>query len=294
MSCWYAVRYRVLGGDPDLLDARLADVFAEGWQLEESAGGERWIVVHVEARDESAARDSAGRFVSAFPTGLLAPACIEIVDERVWTQNWRGHFPPLRAGRLLVVPPWHDLTAKERACKVVRINPAMAFGTGHHASTAACLRMLDRLLQPGDFVADVGTGSGILSIAALVLGASRVTATDVDPIAVNAARENAVLNQVDDRLDLQTRSGPPQPPPGVAGYPIVVANIFAETLIAMRDALTSCVIRGGHLLLAGIGSDRLPLVQNGFRSPTWTPVLELRDDPWVALALRRETDRKTT
>jgi len=291
---WYAIRFEVLTADLDLLDAELGEIVTEGWELREPAGGRSSIVVHVDVVDHSAAVARADHILAVLPPDLLSPAGIEPVDEKVWTQNWRGHFPALRFGRrLLVVPPWHELNAQERDCEVVRINPAMAFGTGNHESTAACLEMLDRLLQPGDLVADVGTGSGILSIAALLLGASRAYASDNDPVAVNAARENAVINHVADRLCLQTRCGPPELPSGIKGYPIVVANIFAETLVAMREPLTSCVIKGGHLLLAGIGSDRLPLVQTGFRSPAWTPVLELRDDPWVALALRRESDGKT-
>lgn len=312
---WYAIRFDVLGADLELLDAELYEIVPEGWELQENDGASgssrpgtsseragsraRRIIVHTDVADEGAALERANAMVAALPPGLVSAPQVEAVDEKVWAHNWRGHFPPLRAGRrLLVVPPWHELSAQEQAYTVVRINPAMAFGTGHHASTAACLDMLDRLVRPGDLVADVGTGSGILAIAALALGASRVYATDNDPIAVNSARENAVLNHVGDRLHLQTHCGPPETPgqtadqaPGqTPGYDIVVANIFAETLVEMAGALTSCVMNGGHLLLAGIGSERLPLVQTVFRSPTWTSVLELRDDPWIALALRHEAE----
>ncbi len=293
---WYALVLDTTPADAERLEAELSLFAVRGWETRHPQGGLTQFVVYLEIGGESAeeratAAERAARYVvDSLPRDLVAGARITEVDEKPWTENWRGHFPPLRAGRrLLVVPPWHELSDAERARAVVRINPAMAFGTGHHESTAGCLEILDGLVQPGDIVADVGTGSGILAIAAVRLGAAHAYATDDDPVAVNAANENIVMNNVVDRVSVETRSGAPELPPERTGFQILIANIYAETLVAMRPQITSCVIPGGHIVLAGIGSNRLPLVQDAYHGPDWITVRELRDGAWVALALQRST-----
>ena len=119
---------------------------------------------------------------------------ISEIDEEDWANSWKAYFKPLRIGRRLVVsPPWETPELSERDI-LITIDPGMAFGTGTHATTQMCLVLLEDYLKPGNSVADIGTGSGILSIAAEKLGASTLTAGDNDPLAVKIAVENAMIN----------------------------------------------------------------------------------------------------
>jgi ribosomal protein L11 methyltransferase len=171
---------------------------------------------------------------------------IETLEDRVWEREWLRDFGPMQFGRRLWVCP-SGQQAPGRNAVVVRLDPGLAFGTGTHPTTALCLEWLDGIDLDGKAVLDYGCGSGILAIAALKLGAARATGMDIDPQAVIASRQNAVDNDVADRLTLVGDEA------GIDGkFDVVVANILAGPLVQFADSITSRLARGGMLALSGV------------------------------------------
>jgi ribosomal protein L11 methyltransferase len=211
---------------------------------------------------------------------LGASGVVEEVREELWAESWKKHFHPMRIGRLHVVPPWIDEATPPGAQRLV-LEPGMAFGTGSHATTSLCLGALDRLLlaRSGASVFDVGTGSGILAIAAAKLGAGRILATDDDPIAVRTALENAGRNGVGEAIELAAAGQEPE-----GRFDIVVANILANTLVALAPFLRDRVLPGGTLLLSGLLSGQADEVAAAFM-----PLRELpreREGDWMLLGFQ--------
>lgn len=172
------------------------------------------------------------------------PLAVATVDDGI--DAWREHARVVRAGRVVVRPPWVPLGPVGLDEVVVEIDPGPSFGHGAHPTTRLCLEALDRLVTPGTAVLDVGCGSGVLAIAAVRLGADRAFAVDIDPAAVAATRANAERNGVADRVEA-----------GPAGHPlpaadVVVANIGAAALRDLAPTLVAAVAPGGALVLSGL------------------------------------------
>lgn len=186
-----------------------------------------------------------------WPVGELATRA---VDEEDWAHAWKKHYSLFRIGRRVVIrPSWLDYVPSPNDV-VVSLDPGVAFGTGLHPTTRRCLEVLEDVIQPGDEVLDVGTGSGILALASVGLGARRVVATDVDPIAVNAARANVTRCGLDNRIDIVEGSAvavPAQP-----GFQVVVANIIARVILEIAADLRCRVRPKGVLIVGGIIADR--------------------------------------
>ncbi len=255
---------------------------------EDAQEGTAEIIFYVEAESGDRAQELAAAATRGIEAAPGASVTTTFLDESDWSENWKRFFPRLGIGkRLEVIPPWEDPTPSEAGREVIVLDPGMAFGTGHHATTASCLELMETLLRPGDLVADVGCGSGILSIAAAKLGAARVLAVDHDQAAVNAARANVVSNQTADRVEVSLASHPPAAPGGSGGFDLVLANIFAESLVEMHDRLTSCVKPGGSLVLSGIESSRRRLIEEAFVGPSWPVRASIERDAWVTVALTR-------
>jgi len=171
---------------------------------------------------------------------------VQAVADRVWEREWLRDFHALRFGRRLWVSPRHELVT-QRDAVVVRLDPGLAFGTGTHPSTALCLEWLDAAQLAGRAVIDYGSGSGVLAIAALKLGARRAYALDIDPQALRATRENALENGVESRLELcEHRAQLP------AGTDVLLANILSTTLLSLSADLAALVAPGGAVVLGGI------------------------------------------
>ncbi len=200
-----------------------------------------------------------------------------------WTEAWKHHFQPLRTGeRLIISPTWAQPGAGPDDV-VVWLDPGLAFGTGGHPSTRLILRLLERYLHAGDRVLDVGTGSGILAIAAVKLGAASVHATDIDPVAVRVAAENLQLNGVAGAVTLAVESTPQ-----TGQYELVVANILADVIadLLLCEHLAERIRPGGAMLLAGIIRHRRHLVDLALAALNLVVVDEELEGDWVGLAVR--------
>jgi ribosomal protein L11 methyltransferase len=186
-------------------------------------------------------------------------AC-ERLDDQPWERAWMENFRAMRFGRRLwVVPTGQQAPVDDRQAVVMHLDPGLAFGSGSHATTALCLQWLDATPVTGRTVIDYGCGSGILGIAALLLGAADVVAIDHDPQALTASRQNALDNGVSDRLLLL-----PADAAGGRQGDILVANILASVLVELAPRLAGMVKPGGEIALSGILNDQAEMVQHAY------------------------------
>jgi ribosomal protein L11 methyltransferase len=182
----------------------------------------------------------------------------KFIEDEDWMAAWKKNYQPIEVGRgLLILPAWIEQTDMTRTA--IKIDPAMAFGTGTHPTTQLCLALMEDRVKSGKPVIDVGCGSGILSIGALKLGASHALAVDIDPPSVKATLSNAILNDVDDNVEVALGSVEEirQGLYSVQQAPLVLVNILAPVIIRLFDAgLAELVSPGGSIILSGILADQ--------------------------------------
>ncbi|MFB8829905.1 50S ribosomal protein L11 methyltransferase [Azotobacter sp. CWF10] len=210
--------------------------------------------------------------------GELPEHQIERIEDQDWERSWMDNFQPMRFGRRLwIVPSWHQ--APEPEAVNLLLDPGLAFGTGTHPTTALCLEWLDGQDLADCSVLDFGCGSGILAIAALLLGAKRAVGTDIDPQALEASRDNATRNGIDPaRFPLYLPADLPQQPADV-----VVANILAGPLVQLAPTITSLVKPGGRLALSGILAEQAEEVRAAYQGAfALDPSAE--KDGWVRIS----------
>ena len=208
---------------------------------------------------------------------------LQLLGARNWEREWLRDFHALRFGRRLWICPRHEQVQQPEAV-VVTLDPGLAFGTGTHPSTALCLAWLDAQLRPGMTVIDYGCGSGVLGIAAAMLGAAHVAAFDIDPQALLATAENAAVNGVGERLAVHAHA---------AELPLasdlLVANILAGPLCELAAHFAGRLRAGGAILLAGILSDQAEAVASAYAP--WFDISPCGERTgWVALAGTRKGD----
>lgn len=219
----------------------------------------------------------------------LPAAEYRLVKDQDWMETWKKHYQPLMIGkRLVIVPAWIDKDYPGRI--PIRINPGMAFGTGTHPTTQLCLEFLEEFVQPGQTVMDIGCGSGILSAAAVKLGARRVLAVDIDPASVKSTQENCELNGVAKNVAIDKGSVALicSGHFAIATAPLVVANILASVIMSLFDeGLADLVEMGGLLLLSGILAHQADEVIVKADKNGLTLRETKRSEDWVALALSK-------
>jgi ribosomal protein L11 methyltransferase len=206
------------------------------------------------------------------------------VAEKDWTEAWKERLKVLHIGDHIVIQPsWLDYDGQPEDV-VIQLDPGMAFGTGLHPTTQICLRTLEDFLQPGMEVLDVGTGSGILAIAAAKLGAKRVLAVDNDPQAVRVARGNVIDNGVRGRVQVEQGSLP-----DVSGsYDLVVVNILARVIVELiEEGLAERMRPEAILITAGITIDQASEVSAAFERAGLELIDQRQQDDWVSLLGRR-------
>ncbi|MBI4498388.1 MAG: 50S ribosomal protein L11 methyltransferase [Chloroflexi bacterium] len=208
------------------------------------------------------------------------------VQEEDWANAWKAFFHPLRVGHCLVVKPAWERYTPEPGDVLLELDPGMAFGTGTHPTTRLCLAALERHLQRGWTVLDLGTGSGILAIAAAKLGAEAVLALDTDPIAVDAARHNVALNHLDGRVTVVRGSIDHPAVAGVGPVDLLVANLTAGLLLDLAREMVPAVRPGGLLVVSGLLVEREAEVRARFADLGCTALESEREEGWCALVLR--------
>ena len=261
--------------DPAMVDAMPDDVLVKAWF--ERGEKERETLEAVRAHLEQL-RAQGGE------VGTLALELTGVKDED-WSENWKKYYKPFRIGTHLVVRPTWEAYEAALGDLVIELDPGMAFGTGTHETTSMCMQLLEKHLQEGMRVMDVGTGSGILAIAAARLGAREVLAIDIDPAAVKVARENIALNHVQDRVravegDLCKSEAMP--------CDLAVANIVADAIRMLAAPLTRHLKKGGLLICSGIIREREQDVLEAALAAGYAVADRLEKGEWVALALRNE------
>ena len=201
-----------------------------------------------------------------------------------WAEAWKQYYKPIPLGKVTIVPAWEKYEASAGEV-ILRMDPGMAFGTGTHETTRLCLLLLQDEIRGGERVLDVGTGSGILSIATSKLGASTANAYDIDPVAVKVARENVRDNEcegvsvdVSDLLrDVDLSHGK---------YNFCVANIVADIILRMLPDIRTYLEDGAPLILSGIIAPRADDVREGLRAVGFSVEREITENDWVAILAR--------
>lgn len=268
--------------DQDLLGMAQGDTTVTVYLPDNAQGAEQLVALRAMLA-QIHARDDAQLF------GTLE-LTLKNVREEDWANNWKQYFKPFTVGeRLLIKPSW-ELCENPRNRAVLEIDPASSFGTGQHHTTRLCLELLEQLMHPGDRVLDLGCGSGILSIGALLLGASGATAVDIEENAAATATENARKNHIDPTLyrvfcgnvledeTLCREIGD--------GYDLICANIVADVLIAMKQLFRQFLRPEGSLIMSGIIMERRDEVLDQLKSAGFT-LLEVREkEGWAAASLR--------
>lgn len=222
---------------------------------------------------------------------------IKTVNEDDWATAWKQYFKPLRVSdRLTIKPTWEEYEPEHEAEKIIELDPGMAFGTGTHPTTALCLRTLEKVIKGGEEIIDVGTGSGILSIGSVLLGAKHVLALDLDPVAVSSARENTALNGLERQITVKESdllgllSGGDGSELGITlPVDIVVANILAEIILLFIDDVYQALKPGGVYIASGIYKNKVEIVQQALEDSGFAIEDVCRDEDWVAFVARKRS-----
>ncbi len=214
-------------------------------------------------------------------------------EDKDWVNNWKEHFHAFYVDDILIRPTWVEKPENDRSAISVEIDPGTAFGTGSHETTQLCIRALRKYLQPGDRVLDVGTGSGILGIVALKLGASYVFGTDIDEMAVDTARENIETNGIAPE-DFEVMTGniitdpAIQEAAGFASYDICVANILADIIIPLQEMVFQHVKPGGLMVFSGIIDLKEQAVRDAIERNPHLAILDTdHQGEWMSFTVRR-------
>jgi len=215
------------------------------------------------------------------PVGELRVRSVEDAD---WIDAWKAGFAPQRIGRVVIVPSWLEEPIDPDEVEL-RLDPGMAFGTGLHPTTRGCLAFLQRAGPMPSRVLDIGSGSGVLALAALRLGAGSADCLDTDAVAVEATLANAAANGLGERLTARVGSLPASPE--ADPYPLVLANLVATVLVELAEPLAAHTAAGGQLVAGGIIEDRASEVMGALRSAGFALEERLDEGEWVSLRMRR-------
>ena len=301
---WIEAAFRAPQGKLDALCDALTDLGAEGLVIEDEADFRRFLEenrqywdyvdselesryagvsrVKVYVEDSAAGRERLARWTEALG---IEPETRTMADED-WENNWKRYYKPIPVGKgLLVLPKWEP-EPEGNTRRVLKLDPGLAFGTGGHATTRMCLEFLEGLELEGARALDLGCGSGILGIGALILGCADCTGCDIDPKSPEAAADNAALNgiaperyhmYVGDVLSdrrLRAKLG--------SGYDIVLANIVSDVIIPLVPYARECVKPGGRFIASGIIEGRQDEVAAAIAAAGFTIRAHLTEDGWHA------------
>tara|TARA_B100001245_G_C22883313_1_gene424902 strand:- start:379 stop:1293 length:915 start_codon:yes stop_codon:yes gene_type:complete len=216
--------------------------------------------------------------------GDVSPLQVRVVKEEDWERAWKDHFHPLRVGRsLVVVPTWREREYDPvEGDVVIRLDPGLAFGTGHHPTTRMCLSLVEQYVHGGMHVLDVGCGSGILSIAAIKVGAVRAFGLEIDEMASEAAKRNVNDNGLAASIRIEQASLP-HPDVSCEHYDVVVANISSKVIIDLSRDMVAAIKPKGRLLLSGLLDEQAISVVECLSSLGMILEEQQADADWVAM-----------
>ncbi len=211
----------------------------------------------------------------------LGETTIRFVDEEDWANNWKSFYYTQKIGnRLVIKPSWEDYTPDTGEI-VMNLDPGMAFGTGTHETTNMCLVQLEKYMKSNDIVYDIGSGSGILSIAAKLLGAKKVVGVDLDPMCIRVSKENAEINHVEVEFiegDLFA---------GVSGKAnLIVSNIIAEIIVDLIEQIKTYLVDDGIFITSGIIVEKSHLVMDKLNSSGFEIIEEKVENGWTSIVAR--------
>ena len=298
---WIEASIPTTTGEIDALCETLAALGVEGVSIEDEADFRRFLAENrqywdyvdadLEQRFAGLSRvkfylldDEEGRAsLERIRAAIDRKIDLSYMEDEDWENSWKQYYEPIPVGqRLLIVPEWQEADPGGRT--ILRLDPGIAFGTGSHATTRMCLEALETVAAPGKRVLDLGCGSGILGIAALLLGCDSVTGCDIDPKAPEAAARNAALNGFDSERfracagDLLADEGLRRRLGG--GYALVLANIVADVIIPLSAFARRFLAEDGAFICSGIIDDRRAEVENALRRNGFELVRHYREDEW--------------
>ena len=266
--------------------------YGKGLCTEPRGGGQVMLRTYLQtgSRERLARIEVGVRLVSS--VGELGELIIrDLDDEEDWQNSWKEHYRALPVGdRLIIKPSWVDLNPQESEGRtVIELDPGIAFGTGYHPTTYTCMEALEDLVQPGMKLLDLGAGSGILTITALMLGAQSVVALDIDTQAVTAARQNFRRLRLQGRVTL-AKGSVPHPAAANGSLDLVVANISARGVADRSPFILQALRPGGMLVASGLLAAQRPEVDDAVLGLGFTPELEWPREDWLTIGYRAPGD----
>ncbi|WP_462412267.1 50S ribosomal protein L11 methyltransferase [Neobacillus sp. Marseille-QA0830] len=279
--------------DPFELTKERQDQFGEIYQLNPDDYPEEGVIVKAYLPINSflgetveAIKESINNLILYNIDIGLNQVTISEVHEEEWATAWKKYYHPVKISkRFTIVPTWEIYEPVSSDELIIELDPGMAFGTGTHPTTVMCIQALERTVQQGDRVIDVGTGSGVLSIAAAMLGAEDVRAFDLDEVAVTQARLNIKLNKVHDRVTI----GQNNLLDGVQekSADLIVANILAEVIVRFTEDAARVIKPGGHFIASGIIQQKKEQVKQALSEVGFELVETIAMEDWVALIAKK-------
>lgn len=271
-----------------------SDLENETWEIahidlidEELLAKDRTVgIIHVYISPEESPEEALAflkeRYCSEKITFEINTASIRMEE---WANNWKKYFKPLKTGEKLVICPTWETFDEPTQRKILRIDPGMAFGTGGHNTTRLCLETMEKYIDNGSEVLDIGCGSGILSIAALLLGAKRTVGVDIDALAVKTAKENGVLNGFCEPTYSILQGNLTEKVQGV--FSVVVANIVADVIIKFCEDVSAFIDKDGVFITSGIIDTREEDVKQAFARFGFEIIERHEDGGWICFVCKR-------
>lgn len=279
--------------DPLELEKEREDQFGEIYQLNPDDYPEEGVIIKAYLPVNSFLGETVDEIKEAINNLIifnidigLNKVSISEVNEEEWATAWKKYYNPVKISeKFTIVPTWEDYTPVNTDELIIELDPGMAFGTGTHPTTVMCIQALERTVKPGDTVVDVGTGSGVLSIAAAKLGAARIQAMDLDDVAVKVAKLNIKLNKVQNVATVSQNNLLD----GVAeGADIVVANILAEVILRFADDAGKVVKNGGYFITSGIIQQKKEVVKDAVINAGFEIEEIISMEDWVAIIAQKK------
>ncbi|MGM0844186.1 MAG: 50S ribosomal protein L11 methyltransferase [Bacillota bacterium] len=278
--------------DPFELVKEREDIFGEIYQLNPDDFPEEGVIVKAYLSVNSFLGETVDEIKQAVDNLVkynidIGRNQVEIseVNEEEWATAWKKYYNPVKiSARFTIVPTWEEYEPVNSDELIIELDPGMAFGTGTHPTTVMCIQALERTVKSGNHVIDVGTGSGVLSIAAAMLQAEKVEAFDLDEVAVNSAHLNTKLNKVQDRVAVSQNNLLD----GVShGADVIVANILAEVILKFTDDAARILKPGGYFITSGIIGQKKDLVKSAVIEAGFHVEEVMLMEDWVAIIAKK-------